>query len=362
MLKISRLISFILLIVILTAFGALAEEKRVDLTDVDVFMYQQDVSVYAGETIELYSGIKTEGEITVEAYWAVNGWEYSEYKSDSYYVNESRDSTFYFGATDDMKGFICEVAFIVNTYSEGVLHDTKKVVSNVRVRAYTREDTQRVMTQVRPANVTAVVNRGSTIYSNRALNQKSGWVDKGITVYYDMQHKGLSAHIILPDGTEGWVGYYNINPTASNLTLYSDISSVDKSIYITESGYESDTDYLVWVNIQRQKVNVFTKSGGMWITVGEFTCAAGTNRMPTVKGVFKYFQRDAMWDLGSTCVRPALRFFEAYALHSIIIYKNGRVYDGTLGRPASHGCVRMAVNDINWIDKRLKIGTTIVVH
>jgi lipoprotein-anchoring transpeptidase ErfK/SrfK len=50
------------------------------------------------------------------------------------------------------------------------------------------------------------------------------------------------------------------------------------------------------------------------------------------------------------------------AMHSRTYTPDGSLLDATLGRPASHGCVRMKQEDIDWLAKYIPLGTTVVVY
>ena len=349
----------VVLIFIMCSFGAFASEI---FQDVSVFMYQGDIILNVGDVVMLYAGAASSEEISVEAYWTINGWELPDSKDSNFIINGNRDSFFEFVAAEEMRGYSYEVAFSIVVYLDGEVLEHKKAVCSISVKKYSQEEIDRVFSYVTPMNATATVNRGTGIFSDRGLSKRIGWLERGSVVVYDAHHKAVSGHVVLNDGTEGWVSYGALTSSTKNFSVSEDIPLLDKDIFVNGMDYKSDTDYLVWVNLQRQKVNVFLKKNGNWSIERVMPCCSGSNRNPTVRGVFKFSYRQSMWDLGATCVKPIVGFYESYALHSIILYKNGRVYDGTLGRPASLGCVRMAVADINWLSANLPFGSTIVTY
>lgn len=127
------------------------------------------------------------------------------------------------------------------------------------------------------------------------------------------------------------------------------------------AGITSRTDYLIWVSKSDFKVTLFKKRGGMWREEGSYSCSIGANATPTVEGQFEYFSKEKSWDYPTYYVGPIMRFYRGYALHSTLLRYSGAVADGRLGKKISHGCVRLAPKDINYLVDTVPLYTKVYV-
>ena len=128
-------------------------------------------------------------------------------------------------------------------------------------------------------------------------------------------------------------------------------------------GYESDTDYLIWVSLYTQKVNVFSGKKGEWKLEQSYDCSSGKNETPTIVGSYKIQGQDERWDLGSTYVAPVLVFNGGAAFTSQPYYtEDGELADDTIGAPASGGSIRLQARDIAWVSENIPDGTTVIIY
>ena len=180
-----------------------------------------------------------------------------------------------------------------------------------------------------------------------------------------MDHSGDSAaYIWIPEEARAcWVPYYSISISDKNYTVYEDFSDEDKEIFVNGKEYDSQSEYLIWINLERQKVNVFQGSKGQWDLIRVSTCSTGKNTTPTPTGVMTYCAYSDGWFNPTYYVKPVLymNLERAIAMHSILFNPSGTVQDGTQGTPVSHGCVRMPPAEVSWIAAHVPIGTTVVV-
>ncbi|MDR2357019.1 MAG: L,D-transpeptidase family protein [Oscillospiraceae bacterium] len=143
-----------------------------------------------------------------------------------------------------------------------------------------------------------------------------------------------------------------------------DYEDFEKEIWVNVKGYESDTAYLIWVNIATQHVNIFEGGAGEWKLVRSCLVATGAGN-PTPKGVWKTtYKQENGWTTKTYTVRPVVRFKGGgYAFHSRL-YRPGTwtLADPSIGFPVSHGCVRMLQEDIQWIFDNIPDGTTVAVY
>lgn len=147
--------------------------------------------------------------------------------------------------------------------------------------------------------------------------------------------------------------------------LNHDYSKEIKTAWVNAKGYSSRTQYLIWVNLTYQRVNIFQGAQGNWTLIRECLCGSGKPSTPTIRGVFATTYKQSSWNYGSYYCGPVVRFYGGYAFHSRLEYwpmGSGRYYDGRIGFPISHGCLRMYDDDIWFIYNNIPNGTTVVVY
>jgi len=145
-----------------------------------------------------------------------------------------------------------------------------------------------------------------------------------------------------------------------------DYTDFDKEVFVNMKGYESKTEYLLWVNLTYQRVNVFKGSAGEWELIKCFIVGTGAPGSGTKRGVTYISRRQPDgWHFGGYIVKPAVRFWPGtgYAFHSRKLHPTtGEVTDSRIGFPISAGCVRMYNEDIDYIFDNIPDDTTVVVH
>jgi lipoprotein-anchoring transpeptidase ErfK/SrfK len=115
---------------------------------------------------------------------------------------------------------------------------------------------------------------------------------------------------------------------------------------------DADEGYYVRVLLDRQVVLVYLDGQ----EVRSMVCSAGTAAKPTPTGRFfiqnrgefffseKYQQGGRWW--------VSFRDWGIYLFHSVPTNRNGEIIPeeaAKLGRPASHGCVRLSMDDARWL-------------
>lgn len=125
----------------------------------------------------------------------------------------------------------------------------------------------------------------------------------------------------------------------------------------------SRTKFLVWVDLPSQTTNIFVGSKGNWKLIKSFLSSTGKPGDETPKGSFtiksrgKWFFSEKYQEGGKYWVQ----IFGNYLFHSLPMNINQQVVDPTLGVPASHGCIRLGLNDIQWFYNNIKSGTTVYI-
>ena len=137
-------------------------------------------------------------------------------------------------------------------------------------------------------------------------------------------------------------------------------------------GMYSDTNYLVLANITKHRLVLFKEIEDRWISVLNSPISVGKASTPTPTGTFyvynhwKYFDGDYNEDRltyqcwWSTC------FYGSYYFHSVLYDYNsgypGRLRDGRMEVNVSHGCVRMPLENAEYLYDHSPIGTKVKVY
>lgn len=175
--------------------------------------------------------------------------------------------------------------------------------------------------------------------------------------YYEVYSK----ETVLSRVSTGYKGDYTLSWAKKN-----DYDEQTKTTWVNAKGYKSNTNYLIWVSISHQRVNVFEGSQGQWKLSNSFLVGTGANGTDTPVGVYTVGSRSiGGWTTDTYNVRPVIRFKigSGLAFHSRIYDpKHTRITDGSIGFPVSHGCVRMYDDDVWWIYYSIPQGTTVVVY
>lgn len=126
--------------------------------------------------------------------------------------------------------------------------------------------------------------------------------------------------------------------------------------------------YLIKVNRQMNTVTIYKqdKNGDYTVPIKAMACSTGGSNtlLGTFKTPAKYRWKLLMgdvWGQYSTRIKGGILF------HSVWYYKqdpstlSARQYN-RLGTTASHGCIRLSVNDAKWIYDNCPVGTTVIVY
>lgn len=180
---------------------------------------------------------------------------------------------------------------------------------------------------------------------------------------YDyLYYHGISSEQVLKTVTSNYAGNYTLAWAQSH-----DYSKEIKTAWVNLKGYQSNSKYLVWVNLTYQRVNIFEGSQGNWKLIRTCLCGSGKSSTPTIRGVFTTSYKQTAWNYGSYYCGPIVRFngSSGYAFHSRLEYwpmNSDRYYDARIGFPISHGCLRMYNDDIWFMYNNIPNGTTVVVY
>lgn len=169
--------------------------------------------------------------------------------------------------------------------------------------------------------------------------------------------------------------YAKLNEEPTNATRYkppapsvsaSSVASTDKAgleSFVNTNGLESNTPYLIWIDLSNQKVNLFTGKYQSWELIKSIFCSSGKPSTPTVKGSFTIESKGSYFRVSSDVIcKYYSQFYGNYLMHSVLLDNEGNIVDGTLGTPVSHGCVRLPIEDAKYIYDYIPIGTKVFIN
>lgn len=179
-----------------------------------------------------------------------------------------------------------------------------------------------------------------------------------------LQDKGLKWYLVKQDsGRSGWIKNTFILIPKDPDTNNTDLKKSEIEDYVNYKKFESETDYFVLVEIDRQKVYIFNGQEGDWKLTETILCGTGKNVSPTTTGKFKIKGR-GKWFYSERLGSGAMywvKFNGSYLFHSVAMDKNKNIIDNTVGRRCSSGCVRMKVEDAKWFYENIPENTEVVI-
>lgn len=154
--------------------------------------------------------------------------------------------------------------------------------------------------------------------------------------------------------------------------LFFDAEAVDAAATPKPTPSPSPVPYRIGVDVTNQITSVYglDEAGGYTALVKQMLCSTGTDKDPTPSGTYTLNGATARW-----CYFPKWGTHAQYwtridaynAFHSVIYSEANSMalkkgsYTG-LGKKASHGCIRLMVEDAKWIYQNCGKGVEVVVY
>ena len=128
---------------------------------------------------------------------------------------------------------------------------------------------------------------------------------------------------------------------------------------------ESKTPYFIYLSLSDQTTYIYEGSLNNWKLTKSFLSSTGIPGEETPKGIFSVNGRDT-WFFSNEFQQGGkywVRFMGDYLFHSVPFdEKQTNIVDETLGTAASHGCVRLKVEDSKWIYDNIDDGTKVIIN
>ena len=196
-------------------------------------------------------------------------------------------------------------------------------------------------------------------YGNGSLGTGKGWKKNGGYWYYTNAD-----------------GILYRNTTVEGYHLDGNGRYADDSMDTKAQGYSSNTNYLILCDKTKFKVRVYKGSKGNWTQIKDWDCTHGGSDTPN--GVFTIddhvTKRDATWgwaDFDFSSAAFACHISAGNYFHSILFDKGTRgnpynqryrILDDQLRTTYSHGCIRLKLENAEWVWDNIPFGTKVVVY
>lgn len=184
-------------------------------------------------------------------------------------------------------------------------------------------------------------------FSDNGVMKKNTWFSTGGYWYYFKSNGEMATGVMTIDGVT-----YDFGKTGG----------ISDPMSFKAQAYSSATGYLILVNRSSHTVGIYTGGQGNWSTLKTFACTDGVatpNGEFTVGSHVYHFGEEK----GYTCWY-ATQISGEILFHSVLYNVNSMtsIQDGRLGITASHGCIRLDINNAKWIYENIPSGTKIVIY
>ena len=172
------------------------------------------------------------------------------------------------------------------------------------------------------------------------------------------------SHVIY-NNQEGYIFSYFLSDDGNPPEGYKfDYFYTDMTRFVNENNIKSPTMNLITTDLKNKLTYIFEKgSNGLWILLFKWDCTIGKPSTPTIKGTFYVSGRKPYFGSDTYSVKYATRIRGSYYYHSILFNSEGtEIIDDRLGMALSHGCIRLAVENAQWIYDNVLDTTTIVIN
>jgi len=146
--------------------------------------------------------------------------------------------------------------------------------------------------------------------------------------------------------------YLNFAQDLASVVTKGDYTKRIKNTYINSAAHKSKSKYLVWVSLDKQRVNVFKGSNKKWKLVKVFKCTTG---------------RDNSTPIGNFTIKSKVPNYNGLAYYMAFSGSGFHRWPGmgveSIGtHTQSHGCIRMTQNDVIWMYNHLPVGTRVWIY
>jgi len=216
------------------------------------------------------------------------------------------------------------------------------------------------LNKLKAATLDKAESLASEKYYTDAINLIKSTLDK-----YFKDDKDISERISSYENQRAdYLANVNNNDDSKAASALPSISSITLS-NINSFNLTSSNDYLIYVNISKQKTYVFKGKKNNWNILKTFSCSTGKEENDTPTGKFQV-ESKGEWFYSEKYKQGAkywIQFKGNYLFHSVPFeVDKTTVIDPSLGSPLSHGCVRLSLDDSKWLYDTVTKGTSIIIN
>ena len=157
--------------------------------------------------------------------------------------------------------------------------------------------------------------------------------------------------------------YYNKNSSIAEASSGALTSTITPN-NINTLNITSNTSYLVNVNIGSQKTYIYKGKNDNWKLIRTCPCSTGIDGEETPCGSFS-IQEKGSWFFSEKFKQGGKYWTQITGdilFHSVPFARDKKtIVDYTLNKPASHGCIRLSVDDAKWIYTNVPRGSKIII-
>lgn len=175
---------------------------------------------------------------------------------------------------------------------------------------------------------------------------------------------GEWSHVVYND-QQGYIFSYFLTDDGNSPAHYDfTYFYTDMTRFVNDNQIPSPTVNLITTDLENKLTYVFEKgANGLWILLYKWDCTVGKPSTPTIKGTFYVSGRKPYFGTDNYRVKYATRIRGAYYYHSILFNAAGtEIIDARLGMALSHGCIRLAVENAQWIYDNVLDASAIVIN
>lgn len=228
---------------------------------------------------------------------------------------------------------------------------------------YTEEEIKSAAAKAVPSPVYAEVKKGAALCADasegsviKTLNQK--------TTAEILKDFSLEWYYIKTDEAAYWTKAENLTIPPDPKTAGDELSAREIECFINTHGFKSKTSYLLWADINRQRLYLLEGKEGAFKLKNRIVCSTGKNVSPTTRGLFETGDKGE-WFYSERLKSGAkywIRFNGSYLLHSVAMDKDGNVTDPALGVRSSSGCIRTSLKDAEYLYKNIPKNTAVWIN
>lgn len=238
----------------------------------------------------------------------------------------------------------------VSLFNNGKFTESFNVLSAIRYSDPTYQDASDYINKCKESIKTTALDNASTLckdnYYTKALDSL-----QSVSPILGNDQDIISKIEEIKNKRDTFIAMQKSSSDTSEASSLSNINNISSST-INQLSISSNTKYLIHVDLANQKTNIYSGKINNWLLVKSFVCSTGVDDEETPTGIYtvkdkgewffseKYNQGGKYW----------VQFSDNYLFHSLPYDKTKtNIVDPTLGKPSSHGCVRLSEEDSKWL-------------